>query len=201
MEIKTDYLIDTDLIKHAANSKYEKKKKLRQFWEWIREEVKMDRGTIFTSDEIIHQIKVEEFKFIPKQDQEIKEILQELTSLAYFPSISTEHIVRMAASYLKNKYSFDFELAGLKIEYPDVSQTRVILTALEKDIGTIVTNKTDKFLVFLFLGGFDDIYLLNPLTDEQVTIPVTLYEKICNDDVFRSYQQEVQKYLYGNIIE
>jgi hypothetical protein len=119
----------------------------------------------------------------PSAERALANIHQQciLSPIGYKSDIQREHLLRMAAAYIRKVYDPDIPGISKRMTYPGVSDARIILSAYDNGM-PLVTYNLNEFFIYACM----DQELYDSSTDELVSVDPVCLGKIQEDPIIRS---------------
>ncbi|WP_373894516.1 DUF4411 domain-containing protein [Virgibacillus natechei] len=190
------YMLDTNVFRYIIDSSSQHKREAKQFWKKILNEVVNREAEIFTTAEVIRELNVQSYAFLDKEKARLKSLKINLTVKPDSSSINAEHLIRMMTAYVRSKYRPDLDVINRGVEYPSVSDSRIILSGWQHKC-TMVTSNIKEFMLYpLLFKAEESPTLYNLLTQQYIEIDSNMHDVINNDSEFMKMKIKLEG-MYG----
>lgn len=178
------YIIDTNVLRYYSSRNHQL---VQPFWEKVKGNSEYG---LYICDETRRELEVQATNdFLASELGRINNELFPylIGEVKYTGDIEQEHTLRLIAAHVKYKYHLLVPTGqgahdSLRpMEYPEVSDARIILTAISHACG-IVTSNVKEFAV-LALFGYE---VWDPVSDRKVEVPPHIVEEIENDSFVKN---------------
>lgn len=185
------YTLDTNVFRHKTNGKNDNiQPSAKHFWTKVIQEITQNEAVLLVPKEVIRELEVQSFTLSDSKNQKISQLLKlciEVNPKTLNDEI--EHCLRkMAACIRKPELRQTFK--QLKVEGLKVSDARILYTAYTED-SILVTANVKDFMLYplLFEESEERLYCLK--NNKFITVPAESYEKIHEDETFKSLFKEL----------
>lgn len=181
-------LLDTNILRYYGNRKKDAAQYhlIKAFWDDVQAFPNNYKLCIAeeTFEEIVVQLPVIE-RNAPKVAAELNLLISYLEIIRTPYDVTLEHKMRQVAAYVKTKYSVKMP-NGKEMEYPSVSDARILLTAYYDDLRLVTKNIRD-FMLFACIDGV----LWDPETNTEVIIDEETYLKLKEDSILNDFVEQL----------
>ncbi|MCU7667738.1 DUF4411 family protein [Bacillus thuringiensis] len=187
------YLVDTVAVRYRVNKDY--KKPVRRFWTKALEEVGNGEAVLLIPEEVFHELEIQSFGFSAhnnkKELDNIANVLEQCNVVPNITSTEIEHQLRKMAAYVRGNYKEDID-AGKGIEYPGVSDSRILCTAWRNDCVVVTANIKD-FMLLPLLDAPGEEILYDIVSSKYITVTEEAHQKIHSDETFKTMFRDLVK--------
>lgn len=180
------YLVDTVAVRYRVNKDY--KKPVRRFWKKALEEVGNGEAVLLIPEEVFRELEIQSFGFSAHNNKReldnIANVLETCNKIPTIASIEIEHQLRKMAAYVRGNYKEDIDV-GKGIEYPGVSDSRILCTAWRNDCVVVTANIRD-FMLLPLLDAPGEEILYDVVSGQYITVTEEAHQKIHSDETFKS---------------
>jgi Domain of unknown function (DUF4411) len=188
------YTIDTNVFRYKANPKAEPehKKAAKTFWKQVLQEIQNGQAVLYVPKEVVRELEIQSFTLGTKENTHISDLLEICEEpLPDIANTEIEHKIRELAAYSRATFGGQ-TLFGRKMEYPGVSDARVMYSAYEKDT-ILVTSNIKDFLLYplLFEQGDDQDRLYDLLDNSFINLNPGMHQNVHSNATFKGLLQDL----------
>lgn len=193
------YTLDTNAIRYKTGSAIEEKHKLptKRFFKRVINEVEDGTAVIYVPGEVRRELEVHSFVLRDKENVKIANYLEEFNLIPDAFTIAAEHFFRKMTAYVRSEFGKELNV-GKGFEYPQVSDTRILISAWQYD-SVLVTNNIKEFMIYPLLFGYEESKerLYDLTSEKMIQIPKKAFEKVHQDEGFlrllKEFEDEIEK--------
>lgn len=189
------YMLDTNVFRYKTDNSSQYLRQAKLFWKMILKELRDGEAEIYTSAEVIRELEVQAYTMFEKQKKKLEVLKNHLTVVSDDTSIEAEHLIRKMSAYIRSKYKDDLNVIGRGVEYPAVSDSRILLSAWQNEC-ILVTANIKEFMLYPLLFDDYECKLYDLITGSYIEIAGIVHEMINEDAVFMTMKYELKE-LYG----
>lgn len=201
---KVIYVLDTNTFRYETNpgAQAVHKAATNQFWLKVKDELLNQKVNLYTPNEVLRELEVQFFGLRDTEKEDIGELLKtQIVIPDNVYNIELEHHIRVMSAYVRSKYNIvigtDFEMLPKKVNYPAVSDARILLAAYSRG-GILVTSNIKDFILYPLLFEANEQRLFNLLDGSFKQLSSWNHAIITSDADFVAMRNELDKLIEGN---
>ncbi|MGM8215912.1 DUF4411 domain-containing protein [Bacillaceae bacterium W0354] len=193
------YTLDTNVFRHRTNSRDQnslEQKGAKLFWRKIKDEINQNKAMLLIPKEVIRELTIQSYTLKPKQVEKINELKTLCTqTIPDYLTEEIENVIIEMSAYVRAE--FKDEMGQQQLEYPSISDSRILYSAYCED-SILVTSNIRDFMIYPLLFPQSEECLYNLKTNKFVKIPEDGYKTIHNDGTFQDLLNRFYKLSNGN---
>ncbi|PLR79569.1 DUF4411 domain-containing protein [Bacillus canaveralius] len=143
------YMLDTNVFRYKIDTSSQHKMEAKHFWRMALQELMDNEAEIFTPAEVFRELDVQSYTMKPEELTRIEALKKNLVVKPDSTSISAEDLIRRISAYIRSKYKPYLDVINRGVDYPSVSDSRILLSAWEHNC-VMVTANIREFMLYLF---------------------------------------------------
>ncbi|HEU4963582.1 MAG TPA: hypothetical protein VFV52_06950 [Bacilli bacterium] len=189
-------LLDTNVLRYRAGASAQCD--VSACWDFVSDP--HNGYDVYVSDETLRELKVQRYVLRPDEAHLLfEQVVPHLDTLSFAGDLEREHLVRELASYVKRTYRLQVpasahQTAGKEMQYPSVSDARILLTALDAG-ATLVTKNVKDFLVYLLFG----YVIWDPVDNYSIVLTQDLWDELQEDEGVQDLVERICEYPVGTL--
>lgn len=188
------YMLDTNIFRYKIDSSSHYRNEAKKFWTMILSEMEIGESEIFVPHEVLRELEIQSYLMMDKEKRRLDAVRGFLTILPEINNRQAEHMIRKISAYIRSNYKKELDVIKRGVEYPSVSDSRILLNAWQYDCILVTANIKD-FMLFPLLFDSDALKLYDPITENYVVLDPIVHETITNDEQFNVMKQELVQLL------
>lgn len=201
---KIIYVLDTNTFRYetdpGAHAAY--KEATNQFWLKVKDELLNQSANLYTPNEVLRELEVQFFGLRATEKEDIRGLLRnQIVIPDNVFNIELEHHIRKMSAYVRSKFNIligaDFEMLPKKVNYPAVSDARILLSAYIRG-GILVTSNIKDFILYPLLFEANEQKLLNLLDGSFKQLSPSNHNTISSDTDFVVMKNELDNLIEQN---
>lgn len=188
-------MLDTNVFRYKIDTTSQHKREARHFWSKALQELQDQIAEIFTPAEVIRELDVQSYTMKPSEKTKIGVLKQCLVVKPDTTSIQAEHLIRKMSAYVRKNYKPHLDVISRGVEYPAVSDSRILLSAWQHKC-IMVTSNIKEFMLYPLLFPAHEDRLYDLLTMQYIRIDPLAHQIINADADFLQMKTDLNR-LYS----
>ncbi|MCR2822368.1 DUF4411 family protein [Lederbergia panacisoli] len=184
------YMLDTNVFRYKVDSHSNHRTKAKRLWRKILSELENGEAEIFVPLEVIRELEIQAYFMNKNEKDRLDQLMDCLVILPESENVFAEHLIRKLSAYIRKNYKQNVNLLNRGVEYPSISDARILINAWQNDC-TLVTSNIKDYMLFPLLFEFENQKLYDLITEDFVFIDHISHEIITNDEEFRTLKDEL----------